>query len=297
MLITRRDFLAYCSSAAAAVGLSKFELKCLASAVMDPSAPTVLWLQGASCTGCTVSLANRISSEPPVDIAEVLIDVINLAYHPTLMAAAGQTAIGAAEQAFNAGGYVLAVEGGVPTAFGGNACWAWTDRGVDVTFQEAVTQLAERAVAIISVGQCAAYGGIPAAGPNPTGVESVATITGRETINVPGCPPHPDWIVWVIAQLVAGNAIDLDGNGRPQILFNDSVHDNCPLRGTEEATAFGQEDRCLKKLGCRGPQTDGFCPDHLWNGAVSWCVAGGAPCIGCTDPGFPKDRAFFKFVN
>ena len=81
---------------------------------------------------------------------------------------------------------------------------AWTYNGVDVTFQQAVTELAAKAAKILCIGTCASFGGIPAAGPNPTGVKSVKDVTGKPTINIAGCPAHPDWIVYVIAQLLAG---------------------------------------------------------------------------------------------
>ena len=61
--------------------------------------------------------------------ANVLIDAVNLVYYPNLMAAAGQDAVAEAEAVYTKGGYVLAVEGGIPTAFGGNACYAWTYNG------------------------------------------------------------------------------------------------------------------------------------------------------------------------
>jgi hydrogenase small subunit len=293
MLVSRRDFLHYCSTAAAALGLSRFDLTCLADTLDDPNAPTVLWLQGSGCTGCSISFLNHIAGTAPHNAGEVLIDVINLAYHPNLMAAAGQTAVDAAQQAYAAGNYVLVVEGGIPTAFAGNACWAWTDNGVDVTFQEAVVQLAERAAAIICVGQCASWGGMWAAPPNPTQVRGVSEVTGLATINVAGCPPHPDWLVWVIARYLAGQPINLDAYGRPATLFGRRIHSICPLRGTNEATRFGQEGRCLEELGCRGEDTRGECPSQLFNGGVNWCIGAGAPCFGCTEPSFPGTRAFF----
>ena len=168
MVVSRRDFLKYCTASAAALGLGASELESLASALAGPNAPTVLWLQGSGCTGCSISFLDYISSSPPQTAGDVLIDVINLAYHPNLMAAAGATAVGAVEQAHNAGGYVLVVEGGVPTAFGGNACWAWTDGRRHVTFEEAVQHLAQNAAAVMCVGQCSCFGGMWAAPPNPT---------------------------------------------------------------------------------------------------------------------------------
>lgn len=294
MQISRRSFFKYCSSAAATLGLGPATLRALANALGSPTGPTVIWLQGAGCTGCSVSFLNYLSDTAPHDAGEVLIDVINLAYHPNVMAAAGSLAVHAAEQAYNAGGYVLVVEGGVPTAFGGNTCWAWSDVTGDVTFQEAVTTLAQRAAAIICMGECSSFGGIPAAPPNPTGVRSVSYITGKTTINVAGCPPHPDWLVWVIVQILTGQTIQLDAYGRPQTLFSYTVHSHCPLLHTEEANRWGQESRCKEELGCRGPETMGHCPNQYFNGGVNWCIGGGSLCLGCTSPTFPGNNAFFS---
>ena len=65
-------------------------------------------------------------------------------------------------------------------------------------------QLAPKAVKVLSIGTCASFGGMAAASPNPTQTKSVSAATGVSTINISGCPPHPDWIVWTIAQLLAG---------------------------------------------------------------------------------------------
>jgi hydrogenase small subunit len=288
MAITRRDFLKYCSLSAVALGLSGAELWRLEEALANPSGPTVLWLQGSSCTGCSISFLNRISTTAPTTAADVLINSINLAYHPNLMALAGQSAAEAAEQAYDAGGYILAVEGGVPTAFGGRACWAWTFNGVDVTFQQAVSDLASRAAKILCIGACAAYGGIPAAGTNPTQVKSVKTVTGKATINIAGCPPHPDWIVYVVAQLLAGNSIPLDAAGRPTAIFGQTIHSQCPRNDSPES--------CLSAQGCLGPGTHGNCPTNLWNNRVNWCVNANAPCYACTEPSFPGAASLYSVV-
>ncbi len=126
MAITRRDFLKYCGLSAVALGLSSTDLLQIEESLANPAGPTVIWLQGASCTGCSMSFLNRISTSAPTTAADVLINSINLTYHSNLMALAGQSAANIAEQAYNTGGYILAVEGGVPTAFGGRTCWAWT---------------------------------------------------------------------------------------------------------------------------------------------------------------------------
>lgn len=291
MQISRRQFLRYCSVAAAGLGLGRAELAALAAALRSPNGPNVVWLEGAGCSGCSVSFLNHISATAPVDAADVLINVINLTYHKTVMAAAGQMAVDAAQSTNN---LVLVVEGAVPTAFGGLSCVLWTDHGRDVTILEAVQSLGARAAAIVCMGECASFGGIPAAAPNPTGVMSVSAVTGRPTINVPGCPPHPAWLVWVIAQLVAGNSIPVDASGRPTQFFSRTVHSRCPLRETEEASQWGQETRCKEELGCRGPSTYANCPNQFFNGGVNWCIGGGSLCIGCTQPTFPGTSAFFR---
>jgi hydrogenase small subunit len=292
--LDRRRFLKYCIGSAAALGLDRAVLGRLEQAFAAPldGLPTVLWLAGSNCTGCTVSLANLVADEGPADVGDLLINTLNLAYHPNLMGAAGDLAVQTLTQA-STGDYVLAVEGGIPTAFGGNACMLWTENGHDVTAMEAVSLLAPGALAVLAIGSCASFGGIPAGEPNPTGVTSVGALTGQSVINIPGCPTHPDWIVWTIAQLLAGSPPALDQYGRPAALFSDRVHDNCPLRHTDEAEAFGVPGRCLEELGCRGKETRADCPSRRWHGQSSWCIGVGSQCVGCVEPGFPDSFSPF----
>jgi len=340
MNVSRRDFLKFCGLSAAAVGLSTSELGLLEKALASPSGPSVIWLQGSGCTGCSVSFLNLFTggasvpsgpgsstkfkaflplvtrdwqhSEPAPNpgpdptpapspspgpsagtAADVLINNINLVYHPNLMSLAGQDAVAQAEAAYNKGGYLLAVEGGIPTAFGGRACYAWTYNEQEVTFEQAVRTLADKAAGILCIGTCAAWGGIPAAPPNPTGVMGVKALTGKDTINIPGCPTHPDWIVWAVVQLLLGKPIALDSFGRPTQFFGTTVHDQCPRNGLTKATTIGVDNNCLMDLGCRGPATMANCPLQKWNNQVNWCVDANAPCIGCTEPGFPGTNPFY----
>ncbi len=298
MKTTRRDFLRYCGLSAAALGLTATDLLKLEEALATPNGPTVLWLQGASCTGCSVSLLNRVSSARPTSAADLLINSVNLAYHPTLMAAPGALAFDQAEAAYQKGGYLLVVEGGVPTAFSGAACWAWTDRaGKEVTFAQALTRIASRATRVVSVGSCASFGGIPGAGTNQAGIRGVSTYLAKPAINVPGCPPHPDWIVWTLVQLMLGKSITLDSQQRPQTLYTRKIHEVCPLKGTSPARTLGAPNHCLKEMGCRGPETRSSCPSQFFNGGVNWCIGAGAPCIGCTENRFPGTSPFYKVEN
>jgi hydrogenase small subunit len=292
MAVSRRDFMRYCGATAATLGLTSLDLGLLQKALANPSAPSVIWLHGSGCTGCSVSFLNRVSTTAPTSAADVLISSINLLYHPTVMASAGESAVRLAQQAYNAGNYVLVVEGAIPTAFGGAPCWAWTFNGQDVTIQKAVKDMSTRALKVVCVGNCASFGGVPAAPPNVTGVQSVKTVTGKTTINIAGCPPHPDWIVWAIVQILTGKSISLDSDGRPTSLYGRTVHDQCPRREMDEAETFGIDKYCLKEIGCRGPDTKANCPGTKWNGAVNWCVDANAPCIACTEKAFPFSPVF-----
>ncbi len=295
MQITRRQFLKYCGMTAAALGLTSADLLRLEKALANPAAPPIIWLAGASCTGDSESLLNRISAVAPLTAADALVNAVNLVYHPQLTSVAGEDVVRILDSTYEAGNYWLAVEGGVPTALNGATCWAYSAGGVDVTFLEAVRRLASRAAAVLAVGTCAAYGGIPASGTNLTGIRSVAEATGRATVNIAGCPTHPDWIVWALVQLLLNRPIALDSLGRPKALFERTIHDRCPRKGTSESSGdYGIDGRCLKDRGCRGPKTKAECPVGKWNNGVEWCVGANVPCLGCTEPTFPGPDAFYR---
>jgi len=195
------------------------------------------------------------------------------------------------------GSFILAVEGGIPTAFDGHACILWSENGQDVTAMEAVQTLAPKAAAVLSIGTCASFGGIPAASPNPTGIVDVGQLTGVSTVNLPGCPTHPDWVVWTISNLLAGEKISLDSQDRPRTLYGDSIHNNCPNRNGGAAQTFGEPNKCLKALGCKGPEGRADCPLRKWNSGTNWCIGAGSICIGCTLQDFPDGQSPFYKVE
>jgi hydrogenase small subunit len=297
MKVTRREFFDYCTGAAATLGLAS-TLGPLEKALAATSGPPIIWLKGAGCTGCTVSLANRISTSAPVDLADLLIHTIDLVYHPTLMGAAGDLAVQTLANAA-AGQYILAVEGGIPTIYNGKTCTIYTHNGVDITALAAVQQLAPKAAKVLSIGTCAAFGGMAGANPNPTQIKSVSAATGVSTINISGCPPHPDWIVWTIAQLLAGVTPSLDSSDRPTTLYGKTVHSQCSRINKSWATSLSSTGLCNGNLGCKGRHTHADCPTRLWNNGTNWCVGtvsssgNGADslCQGCTESGFPDKFA------
>jgi hydrogenase small subunit len=315
MNLTRRSFLRYCSLSAGTLGLCQTRLGFLREALANPTAPSVLWLIGSACTGCSVSFLNRISDkagEPPT-VAEVLTQAVNLVFHPTIMGGTGDTAAAALQQVYRRGNYILVLEGAVPTAFGGNACVVYTLNGVQTTYQQAALELASRTDKIVCVGTCASFGGIPAAGSNPTKAMSAPQLIGKTTLNISGCPANPDWAVWAIVQLLLGARPTLDADGRPVALYSTShtgapeapiIHDKCPRNpsnGTPMANSFGEDGHCLQNLGCRGPYTKSRC-NASWNGIAGrtgaqphpahWCIGKNAPCHGCVEKTFPGPYSF-----
>lgn len=257
---------------------------------------SVVWLQTAGCTGCSMSLMNAHYPH----IANLLLDEIvpgkalALVFHATLMGPFGQAALEVLERVpvDEAGAYVLVVEGAVPTARGGGFGHVG-----EVPMTDRVRVLGRDALAVVALGTCASYGGIPAAGGNPTGCVGVKEFLEREgiatpVVNVPGCPPHPLWFVETVAHLLCGlpGRGDLDEAGRIRSVYQGLIHENCPRRADFDvgrfAHAFG-EPGCLYELGCKGPYTDARCPAHRWNGGVNWCIGAGHPCLGCSEPEFP----------
>jgi hydrogenase small subunit len=285
MHISRRDFLKTVAASAMLMGLDQLHLFKLAQALARTGAgkTPVIWLTGSGCTGDSVSLLNAVN--PTVD--QVLINTINVGYQPTLMAAAGDLAVTSAKSMAQAGGYILVVEGGIPTGFGGDYCFVWSEAGNRVTMASAVTSLAAQAQYIVAVGTCAAYGGIPGAYA-PTATKGVGAFLGRSVVNLPGCPAHPDWIIGTLAQVIGGTVPALDSYGRPNMYYSKTVHNQCPRREFDDASQLGQPNRCMEEIGCRGPHTYADCPTRMWNNGQSWCIGVNSPCIACTEPTFPS---------
>jgi hydrogenase small subunit len=294
MAITRRQFLKICAGTGAAIGFSGTFIPEMVEALQKAAAgnPPVLWIQGGGCTGCSVSLLNTVHPS----IAEVILKIISVKFHPTVMASQGELAFEylyrMAEK--NKGKYFLVLEGTVETAHDGRYCIPGMLKGKEITMVEMMKDLGKDATAVLALGQCGAYGGIPAAEPNPTGSKGATDFFkdyGMETpiINIPGCPPHPDWMVGTIAHALLFGIPELDENGRPKIFYGTLVHDNCPYRSYYEekkfAKSFGEEG-CRVELGCKGPESYADCWKRGWNNNVNWCIHNSL-CLGCTEPGYP----------
>jgi hydrogenase small subunit len=265
----------------------------------------VAWIQGQSCTGCTISL---LQGEYP-DVEEQLSTFReSISFHPTLMTDAGENALDGLGPDLD----VLIVEGSIPTTVPRAATLGVDHEGNRRPVLDWVMELGQRADVVIGVGSCAAFGGLPAAGKNdkpsvgsgPTGAKGLQFEgqdaggvfgpdfeTGAElpVINIPGCPAHPDHVLLTLATVLNGHDPILDEYNRPMPLFEPLVHDDCDLRDDYECGEFASEpgeDGCLYDAGCAGVYAHCDCTDRLRNGETAICRDVGAPCIGCVEPGF-----------
>jgi len=288
--LTRRDFLKFCAGAAAAFGLSDlFTAEMIAGALAAAAKkPPLIWLEGQDCAGCTISL---ISVENPSP-ASLILDKLSVRYHETIMAASGHIAEKAREETIKEGGYVLVVEGSIPSA---------DDRFCMVgghSFRKIVEETAERAAAIIGVGACTAFGGIPRGTPTK-GIPLSTVLPGKAIINLPTCPVHMDHLMGTIVYfLVTHKAPPLDKLSRPLMYYGMLVHDNCRRRGHFDEDEYltdwndpKQRDWCLLEKGCKGPETYSDCPIRRWNNGINFCIDAGAPCQGCSEPGFYDEHS------
>jgi len=306
MSLSRREFLKVMGGTAAAFTFPGVIFQGCKKALEKASARTnVIWIQGQSCSGCSVSLLNKLNP----DIVGVITEHISLNFHQTLMAGTGHVAVNVLEDAVKKQrkDYVLIVEGSIPTK-DDSYCTIGEVGGRHIGVKEWVEKLAKNAVAVVAVGTCATFGGIPAAeiratGDNPTGAKSVAEILPDKTIiNVPGCPPHPDWMVGTLLHVLLKGVPKLDEQNRPLMYYGETVHENCERLYYYKRGIFAKQwgdEGCLYNLGCLGMDTGCDVPVRKFNDGANSCTQSGAGCIGCTEDTFPDTgkRGIFQHLH
>lgn len=260
---------------------------------------SVISIQGQNCTGCVTS---TLCSEYPSIKNLLLQDIIpgyklEFVFHPNIMTASGELAIEMLESAAKKKGYVLIIDGAIPTACNGVYCTTGEKDGRKHTILEETLKLSPDAMFVIALGTCASFGGIAAGNPNPTGAKSVGDVFSANNIktpliNIPGCPPHPDWLFGTIEEILTRGLenVELDDFKRPKTYFGKLIHENCPNRAYFDEGKFAKklgDEGCLYELGCKGPITYADCPKRLWNGRANWVIGCGAPCNSCTSPEYP----------
>lgn len=315
--LSRREFLKLCAATAAIMGLSESYIPQIAAALETAAAkPPVIWFQSQSCTGCVISAIN--SNHPTA--AELVLDIVSFRFQPNISAASGDVAIKAIEDTIESekGKYILIWEGAVPDKEDGLFAMFGEKDGKTLTSLDWLKSAGDNAAAIVATGACASWGGIPRANAEVTGAKGLlftgtnkgGAYTGATpVINVPGCPPNPDWLLGTIAHYLLFNKLpDMDGFNRPKMFYGQTIHDNCYRRAAFEAGLYVEEwgspdtlspseggkatqDYCLIKKGCKGPVTYADCPIRRWNSRTNWPIGGHGICIGCTQPEFYEDLA------
>jgi hydrogenase small subunit len=295
--VSRRAFLKFACSLASLMALPPSAGVAMAEALAKAKRPSVLWFPFQECTGCTESITR--SHEPTIE--SMIFDMISLDYHETLMAAAGHQSEAAREQAMkdNYGKYLLLIDGSVATGLDG----AYSCIGGQTNLSW-LAEAARGAAAIIAIGSCASYGGIPKANPNPTGARAVSDIVkDKPIVNIPGCPPIPAVLTGVLAHyLTFGSLPELDPLGRPKAFYGETIHDRCYRRPFYDqgrfAKTFDDEGArngwCLYELGCKGPVTYNACATIKWNAGTSFPIQSGHGCLGCSEPDFWDKGSFYR---
>ena len=295
--VSRRSFLKFASYTASIMALPPTAATAIAQGLAAARRQSVIWLSFQECTGCTESITRAHTPS----IEDLIFDFISLDYHHTLQNASGHAAEAARMTAMkeNAGEYIVVVDGSVPLK----------DDGIYSTIAgisnlQMLEETVQDAFAVIAVGTCATFGGIPGANPNPTGAVGISElVTDKPVINISGCPPIAEAMTGTIAYLLSFGAIpELDHLGRPKAFFGEAIHDRCYRRPFYErgmfAKSFDDEGArqgwCLFEVGCKGPVTYNACATLKWNGGVSFPIQSGHGCLGCSEPGFWDLGGFYK---
>jgi len=238
-------------------------------------------------------------------------------HHPVINMESGPYYLQPAERAMAGeldAPYVVILEGSIADEVVAHAAGGyWSATGEEpwgaegelraVSSTEWVARLAPNAAAMIAIGTCATWGGVPSAAGNPTGAMSLMDFLGKDyrsvlgvpVVNVPGCPPVGDNFTETVAAVLYflqgfGPLPEFDELGRPAWLFGETVHRHC-VRGAyyEEgvyAKEFGDPE-CLVEIGCWGPVVNCNITSRGAIKNVGGCMNAGGACIGCTMPGFP----------
>lgn len=292
-MIDRRDFLKMAAALSTAFGINGLPSPVTAALkkITPTNVPKIIYLQGLSCTGCSISLLQANSPSP----LSLITDYSKLSFHADLSAISGKNALELIEKYISgeAGEYFLAVEGAIPEKMP-DACIIGHK-----PFAQYLEEAASTMTGAVAVGACACDGGIPAAEGNLTGAIGLKEFYKKRNINklvvnIRGCSVHPDWVWHTIIHLVKVGIPELV-NDSPKLFYSRKVHELCPRYHDFQQEIFAKklgDKGCLFKLGCLGPDTFADCPTRWWNGGTTWCINSNAPCIGCASPSFARKKNF-----
>ncbi len=278
----------------------------------------VFWMSGMSCDGCSVAVTGAttpsleallLGTHPGLPRVILHHPVLSHESGPHYVDAYVKAAYGELDAPYaivlegSATDETIAMKTGGHWAVNGEAPWGDAGRHRGVTCDEWIARLAPGAAATIAIGTCATWGNIPAAEGNPTGAMSLMDFLGKDyrstfglpVVNVPGCPPIGNNFNETVAAILYflqgfGPLPEFDELGRPAWLFGETVHRHCTRGAYYEEGSFAQEfgdKNCLVEIGCWGPVVNCNITSRGMVNQVGGCMNAGAPCVGCTMPGFP----------
>lgn len=169
--MTRRDFLKLTALSSALLLTDFPRIQKLAAQALKQGSVNLIWFEAQDCAGDTIAM---IEGNAP-DLIQVLVGEhpaigpgrVKVVFHETIMPEWGDEAIEYLRRAERGelDPYVLVIEGSFPDedAASRNGGWWFSlgeENGRIVTGNEWVRRLLKRAVAVVAVGTCAAYGGV-----------------------------------------------------------------------------------------------------------------------------------------
>ncbi len=249
----------------------------------------VLWLSAIACNGNTHSFLNYPYMEQFLEDFEFI-------YHPVIDSTYSLEEIVSQDISCD----VLLIEGSISAEF----------KRAEVSIVEIIKRYSKLVSKIITVGTCSTFGGIfrESGYENTTGLHfnkdkkvDNFNFLLEKTISLSGCPIQPETLVNTLYAIKKSVALQLDNFLRPKEFYAYTVHNGCTRNEYFEYKVdnhnFGELEGCMfYDHGCQAPYTHGSCNKILWN-EVNSKTRAGMPCVGCTEPSFPKQNLFSTKKN
>lgn len=300
-MLSRREFLKRCRDISILITGSSLSTPQIADGFMqllNTDKPNILFIQGQSCSGCTISATYGNET----NFIDFIIRTVNLQVHPTLSFSQGEEYLQQMEMMLKEGNYILVIEGSIPTVIK-SACMI-----NHTPLANLLKSYIPKASLVIALGSCAGSGGIPASNRNETGAVSVKTYMEQhhiqnKLINILGCPAHPDRFMGTVAYHIAtGKIPELTSDLTPEIYYGKLIHNRCSRFQYFSQDLYldnFEKDKasCLLKKGCRGTITKSDCPSRRWNGGINVCIKSNTPCVGCMHPLWPFNEDIYISSN
>jgi len=244
----------------------------------------VLWLSAIACNGNTHSFLNYPYMEKFLEDFEFI-------YHPVIDSNYSLEDI----VQKNIQCDILLIEGSISDEF----------KRADTSIVKIIQKYAKKVQKVVTIGTCATFGGIfsesdykEASGLHFNKDEKIDKFEDivDKTISLSGCPVHPEVLVNTLYAIKKSVDLQLDNFLRPKDYFAYTIHNGCTRNEYFEYKVdnhqFGELEGCMfYDHGCQAPFTHGSCNKILWN-EVNSKTRVGLPCMGCTEPSFPKQNLF-----